>query len=733
MSVVAGDAIWRIGGDTRDLEKALDEARTAVAGMMTAAGAAITASLGLAAKQAASFGKLMANVSTLGVTNLAELDRGARDVAKAYGIDLNDAAAAVYETISAGIPQDAAVLVMEKAAKGAQAGVGSLADALDLGTSVMNAWNIMGKNANDTAAQMEKIMGMAATAAFKGKTTFAEMATSIGQVAPITAAAGIKVEEFFAALSGLTATGLPTSSAMTQLQQVISNIIKPSTSAAKMAAALGIEFNAAALKSKGLVGMLDEIARATGGDLELMGQLFGSTEALGAVIALTGNQAGLFKETLEEMGKAQQTLNEMSAAYVKNNPELAFAQLKATVQDLAIVVGRAVLPALIQFVNFVEPIVESVIKWIEGNSNLSTTMILVAGAIGLALTVLGPLLLMLPGIATAFALLQPPIMLAVAAITAIGAAVIAGLVALYQWAREWYAVPENAQRVADGLNTAGEWIAAAWEWIVGAFQSATDWVMGIVAQFRDWLDANWQQITEIFSTAVDGLLIIGNMLWEGLKLAFDLLWTFLSNVFQEIGEGFTSMTAITGDESATFLDYIQYLQERGIEILTFLQTGFNNLLAFIRWIWPVINKIMDLGCNLFIEPVFAMANRFQRAYDNIAWLFGKIQGMWNWLTGSGAAAPVQIPGGPPGMATGGVVQRAGWAMVGERGPELVNLPRGATVYDADQTKAAGGGGNSITINFGRDSVRSDNDIREIERGITRVLGGGLQAAGVRML
>lgn len=733
MSVVAGDAIWRIGGDTSDLHKAMDEARTAVAGMMTAAGAAITASLGLAAKQAASFGKLMANVSTLGVSNLQELDRGVRDVAKSFGLDLNDAASVLYDTISAGIPQDAAILVMEQAAKGAQAGVGSLANAMDLGTSVLNAWNMKGKTANETASNMASVMGEAATAIKAGKTTIAQMAEAIGQVAPVMAAGNVSTKEFFAALAALTATGQPTSSAMAALRQVIAGVIKPTSEAAKLAKKLGIDFSIAGIKAKGFAGFLAEIQEKTKGDVELMGQLFGSVEALGAVISLTGNQADLFNATLDTMADSQKNLNEMSAAYVKNNPEMAFAQLKATVQDLAIVVGRAVLPALIQFVNFVKPIVESVIKWIEGNSNLSTTMILVAGAIGLALMALGPLLLMLPGIATAFALLQPPIMLAVAAITAIGAAVVAGLVALYQWATEWYAVPENAQRVADGLNTAGEWIAAAWDWIVGVFQSATDWVMGIIGQFRDWLDANWQQITEIFSTAVDGLLIIGNMLWEGLKLAFELLWTFLSNVFQEIGEGFTGMVSITGDESATFLDYIQYLQERSIEILTFLQTGFNNLLAFIRWIWPVINEIMDLGCNLFIEPVFAMVNRFQAAYDKIAWLFGKIQGMWNWLTGSGAAAPVQIPGGPPGMATGGVVQRAGWAMVGERGPELVNLPRGATVYDAEQTRAAGGGGNSITINFGRDSVRSDNDIREIERGITRVLGGGLQAAGVRML
>jgi hypothetical protein len=89
---------------------------------------------------------------------------------------------------------------------------------------------------------------------------------------------------------------------------------------------------------------------------------------------------------------------------------------------------------------------------------------------------------------------------------------------------------------------------------------------------------------------------------------------------------------------------------------------------------------------------------------------------------------------PVGLATGGTVKRSGWAMVGERGPELVQMPRGATVYDAGQTERAtqgAGGGNTYTLNFGRDSVRSDEDIREIERSLSRVLHGDLMAMGVR--
>ncbi len=47
------------------------------------------------------------------------------------------------------------------------------------------------------------------------------------------------------------------------------------------------------------------------------------------------------------------------------------------------------------------------------------------------------------------------------------------------------------------------------------------------------------------------------------------------------------------------------------------------------------------------------------------------------------------------METGGVVQRGGWAVVGERGPELAHFPGGSTVFDAVQTRGAiGGDGNA---------------------------------------
>jgi hypothetical protein len=44
----------------------------------------------------------------------------------------------------------------------------------------------------------------------------------------------------------------------------------------------------------------------------------------------------------------------------------------------------------------------------------------------------------------------------------------------------------------------------------------------------------------------------------------------------------------------------------------------------------------------------------------------------------------------PGLATGGTIRRAGAALVGEAGPELVTLPRGANVMPIPAVAGLGG-------------------------------------------
>lgn len=409
-----GDVEITIVGNLEGLNKAMNQAEADVrksfgnlattAGVaMTAFGGAVVGGLMVAGSKAAEFGKSMANVATLGVKDLDALRTGVEELAMEYGGELNENAKVLYDTISAGIPEDAAIMVLDAAARGAQAGVGSLASALDLGTSAMNAWGLQGTTAIETTRNFEMIMGQAATAIKDGKTTMDEMAQSIGQVAPVMATGGVSTNEFFAAVSALTATGLPAAQAMTQLRAVVSGVIAPTSEAEKVAAELGISFNVAALQSQGLAGFLQEIADKTGGNVETMGKLFGSVEALGAITSLTGMQAEKFAASLGHMADGQKNLNEMSAAYQANNPALAFEQAKAALGVLTVEIGSAALPAFVELLNAVKPVIMALVEFTKENPKLTAGIIGTVGALGAFSLAVGPILIMLPKMAGMFA------------------------------------------------------------------------------------------------------------------------------------------------------------------------------------------------------------------------------------------------------------------------------------------------------------------------------------------
>ena len=68
------------------------------------------------------------------------------------------------------------------------------------------------------------------------------------------------------------------------------------------------------------------------------------------------------------------------------------------------------------------------------------------------------------------------------------------------------------------------------------------------------------------------------------------------------------------------------------------------------------------------------------------------------------------------FADGGTV-KGGLSLVGEKGPELVNLPRGSKVYSNSKSKQMIGGNttNNISVNVQGRVGASDQEIRDIAK------------------
>lgn len=332
-----GSVIIDINGNSKPFEKTLKNVKTAVSGAadnickafsaigtaVTAASGAVTALGGLAVNVGKSYENSVNKVASIAdttVVSLDELSSRVKEMSLDTGMAAEELNEALYQTISATGDTQNALDLVSAAVKAAKGGFTDTATAVDGLTTVLNSYGMASSEAESLANKFLVTQN-------KGKTTFGEIASSIGNVVPTASAAGVSVDELLSAVAALTANGINTASAMTGLKAALSNIITPSDSAAKAAKQMGIDFSASALKAKGLSGFMADIQTATNGDSEAMAQLFGSVEALNSVLVLTGNGSKLFNETLDEMAVNTTALDNAYAVMTKGL-DASLAKLK---------------------------------------------------------------------------------------------------------------------------------------------------------------------------------------------------------------------------------------------------------------------------------------------------------------------------------------------------------------------------------------------------------------------
>ncbi len=265
---------------------------------LTASVGGVTAAFAAGVPRAIEFDRSLRAITTIASEAelpLRRLNDISYEVAATYGGKVNDNARTLYEIISAGVTDaTAATETLHAAQKLSIGGVASLSSAATGLTSVMNAYSAQGVTATRVSDAMF-------TAAADGATTIEQLSESLGMVAPIAASVGVSVEEMSSAVAVLTANGIKTSTAAEYLRSAITNIIKPSDDARKIAKQLGIEFNASALASQGLATFLQKVVVQSGASQEQLARLFGDVGGLTAVLALAAGNGEKLNASLERM------------------------------------------------------------------------------------------------------------------------------------------------------------------------------------------------------------------------------------------------------------------------------------------------------------------------------------------------------------------------------------------------------------------------------------------------
>ncbi len=317
-----------------------------VIGEALAAGAVVatTAIVGFTAKglqEFTAFDKGMREVFTLlpGITEeaMGQMTQQVKDFATEFGVLPEKTIPALYQAISAGVPKDNVFEFLEVAQKAAAGGVTELETAVDGISSVINAY---GKDVL-SAAEASDLMF---TAVRLGKTTFGELAQSLFNVTPIASALGVEFGDVTAALAAMTAQGVPTSVATTQLRQMFVELSKAGGDADQVFRDMaGKSFQEFIGEGHNLQEALAVMAQAADEYGVEMQDLFGSVEAGSAALTLTGKGADAFTTALEQMGTSAGATQE---AYdrMAGSVQTSLDKLKAAWKVLLLTVGEEAAP-----------------------------------------------------------------------------------------------------------------------------------------------------------------------------------------------------------------------------------------------------------------------------------------------------------------------------------------------------------------------------------------------------
>lgn len=202
----AGAKIEEYGGKVEGVGKKL----MPVSGVAAATGTALT-------KMAWDFEDGMAKVSTIADTTevpISDLEKQIKQLSDSTGVEAGEIAENVYNAISAGQKTGDAVNFVSKATDLARAGFAETGDALDVLSTIMNAYGL-------EASEVDKVSNDLIMTQNLGKTTVAELSSSMGKVIPTAKSTGVNLDELCGAYAVMTSNGVATAETTTYLNSML--------------------------------------------------------------------------------------------------------------------------------------------------------------------------------------------------------------------------------------------------------------------------------------------------------------------------------------------------------------------------------------------------------------------------------------------------------------------------------------------------------------------------------
>lgn len=589
-----------LSGFTQAAEKVgkFGDAATSAGKKMLPVTAGITAAGGASAKMAMDFEDAMAKVNTIADTAevpLSELEKAILDLSNQTGISSSEIAGNVYDAISAGQKTGDAVNFVSNSTKLARAGFADAGSALDVLTTIMNAYGL-------EAAEVGRVSDVLIQTQNLGKTTVGEQSSSMGKIIPTAKANGVALEQVAAGYALMTANGVATAESTTYMNSMFNELGKSGTKVSDtLKEKTGKSFLELMQDGASLSEVLQVISDSAAEQGLAFGDLWGSAEAGKAGLILLGDSAETFNGTLEQM---RNSTGATETAFGKLNTnsytiQKAFNQLKNT----AIEFGSAIMSVLAPILVALADKIQAFTSWFSGLSEGTKKMIVI---IAMVVAAVGPVLIIIGKIATGISavmslvgVIAPAISALIPVIASVGAPILAIIAVIV------------------AVIAIGKLLVAHWDEIKAAcmniWNAVKEFFAGLWEGIKQTASAAWTSISQFFSTLWTGISTVAQTIWNGIATFFSTLWEGIKTLFQ------TVLTAI----STIVTTYFNIYKTIITTVLTAIQTIFTT-------VWNAIQTVISTVLNTIQSIVSSVWNGIRDVVTTVMNAVGSIiSTVWN--------------------------------------------------------------------------------------------------------
>lgn len=315
----------------------------------------------------------------------------------------------------------------------------------------------------------------------------------------------------------------------------------------------------------------------------------------------------------------------------------------------------------------------------------------------------------------------------------------------------WQAIVDFMTPILETIKTT---VIQAWENIVAYATPIIENIKQIIIETWDKVVTKsieiWEFLKELIIGAWDYIMSTAGPIIEQIKETISAAWEFIKELTKVVWD-------IIKDIFSGVFDFIKGLVTGFVSVVKYIWTNFGDIIiATCKNAWDMVVGVFK-GVFKIIEGIFniftgILSGNWSKVWDGIknvvtgVWdsIVSIVKGGINFLIGAlngfiRGINKIKVPDWIPGiggkginisqipyLAKGTSYFSGGLAVVGEQGPELVSMPRGASVTPNRETESMLGGLNLNIANFYNNT---DKDIEELAEQLAFMLKKKKMALG----